>query len=426
MRSRGRGDEAEYYERNKHVALSVLRRRCPWLDADDREGVYHDAFAGLLAKERDGTLDLAAMHEAQVRSYLLTASMHRAMNVTARSEHRLTTPVEAPGDDVADSRMGAAEQMVAESERTPVRELVEELPERCRAVIKLRFWLDFKPPEIQRYLGISERAYRKEIERAYIQLADRYELVREGRWCAARRSVILAYMAGVAGPSRALEARMHLDSCPGCSHMAAELRRSAERAAAILPLPAMAPGAPSRVGELVAAAKAQLWDLKAGVAGFVSRSDTSSMQLAAGARPGAAVAAIASCVAIGSGATYCAVQGLPDPVRALASAERHTASDPTPRPATSARAEEPSADVSPPVVEATAPTPTPRSIPSPPAAAHPVTPPATAAQEFEPTAAAARASPPAIAADASPADSEFGASSDSTPAGGAGGGEFAP
>ncbi len=426
MRKPGRADRGIPYERNKAIALVVLRKRCPWLAADEREGVYHDAYATLLQKHRDGALDLEEMHEAQVRSYLLTASIHRALNQSARSESRLVTPTEAPGVDLPDPMIGTADRLADESELAPVRELVEELPERRRAVIKLRFWLGLSVPEIKAVLGISERAYRKEIERAFKQLADRYEVVREGRWCEERRSLIVAYMAGVAGPARALEARMHLDSCPGCAHMAAELRRGAERAAALLPLPAMAPGAPGRLGELVAGVKAQLWELKAGINGLVSRADPSSAQYVAGARPGAAVAAIASCVAIGSGATYCAVQGLPDPVRALAGSQPHPASGPSPRAATSAGAEAPSADVVPPVVEEPAPTPAPQSTPSAPAAAHPVTPPATPAQEFEPTAAAARAFPPATAADASPASSEFGASGDSTSVGGAGGGEFAP
>ena len=41
------------YERYKGAALLLLRRRCPWLAADDREGAYHDAFATLLEKHRD-------------------------------------------------------------------------------------------------------------------------------------------------------------------------------------------------------------------------------------------------------------------------------------------------------------------------------------------------------------------------------------
>src|SRR5688572_20825370 len=128
------------YERYKTEALVLLRRRCPWLPPDDREGAYHDAFATLLEKHREGALDVDAMHELQVRAYLMTAVVHRALRIADRAEFRRTEPVENPAAAVADPSQPVDEVVVRRVEAAAIREVVNELPERRRAVIKLRFW----------------------------------------------------------------------------------------------------------------------------------------------------------------------------------------------------------------------------------------------------------------------------------------------
>jgi hypothetical protein len=45
-------------------------------------------------------------------------------------------------------------------------------------------------------------------------------------FCESRKSVILAFVLGVAGPGRAQAALEHLDSCPSCTHWAAEVREA--------------------------------------------------------------------------------------------------------------------------------------------------------------------------------------------------------
>ena len=421
----GKIDQA--YERYRPTALRVLRRRCPWLAADERLGVYHDAFATLLEKHRQGSLNVEEMHDAQVRGYLLTAAVHRGLGEGARAERRRAIPTAEPGIGVIDPAEPMEDRLDDELGMLAVRELVEELPERRRAVIKLRFWLDRSPNEIKAFLGISERVYRKEIERAFAQLADRYELVRQGRWCEERRSLVLAYVAGVAGPRRTREARMHLDGCPGCAQMARELRAVAERVAVVLPLPALDRAPIGEAAEAALGAKAQLSDLvgavKTHISGVAARIDPSSAQYAAGARPGTTVAAIASCVAIGGGATFCAVEGLPTPIGALGPTKQEqgppSAEEQPPRP---------------PVKPVATQTPTPRPPPTsdqgpvapptepvPPAAApEPAPDPAT---EFEPP----DSIPTAPAASSSPADASaaFSPGSGSTETGNAGR-EFAP
>lgn len=311
--------QASPYEDHKDHVLSVLARRCRWLNPADREATYHDAYEVYLSRERSGRSTPMAVHE--LRSFLTRAAMNKAFDQGKAAERRYTV-----GFDAALARPDDAEpieERVADAAaRVPVREIVEELTERQRAIVKLRFWGDLSAEETWTFLGISRRAYRKEFELAMRTIGERYEVVREGRWCESRRSVVLAYIAGVAGPRKELEARMHLSGCPGCTRMAAELRRASEHAAAALPIPdaALGDGPLTRLAETATSLRDQTADLGVGVkhhaAGLVGRADPSTAHYAAGARPGAMVAAVASCVAIGGGAaTYCATQGLPDPIR---------------------------------------------------------------------------------------------------------------
>src|SRR3954469_5056682 len=96
MRTPPRSIESAY-ERHKGEALVLLRRRCPWLPADDREAAYHEAFATLLEKHREGSLDVDAMHPLQVRKYLMTAVVYRALGIAGSAESRRTVSVEDPG-----------------------------------------------------------------------------------------------------------------------------------------------------------------------------------------------------------------------------------------------------------------------------------------------------------------------------------------
>ncbi len=75
-RPRGRG---ELYEANRDYVLAVLRRRCGWLDPSDREALVQDAYTFLLEKQRDGVLDLDAMHAQQVRAYVTQTALNKAL-----------------------------------------------------------------------------------------------------------------------------------------------------------------------------------------------------------------------------------------------------------------------------------------------------------------------------------------------------------
>jgi RNA polymerase sigma factor (sigma-70 family) len=313
------------YEEHKGYVLRVLALRCGWIEQTEREGLYHEAYAVLLDKQRRTELDVEAMTGQQVRAYLLQTALHKALDEGKRAERRLTEPLERRGLDQPDPT-DQLDALSAEVDAAAVREIVAGLPERARAIVKLRFYFDRKPREIRRLLGISARAYDKEYARAVGRIAERYELVRQGRWCESRRSVVLAYVAGIAGPRKTVEARMHLRSCPGCARMAVELREAAERAAAMMPLPdlALRRGPLERAADAMGPVREGLVDLGAAakqqLATLAGRAPDPTPL--AGARPGAATAVIAGCLAFSGGATYCAVEGIPDPLRASFGAEQ--------------------------------------------------------------------------------------------------------
>jgi RNA polymerase sigma factor (sigma-70 family) len=315
------------YEQHRSYVLGVVAGRCPWVPRGDREALYHEAYAAMLELERAERFDPAAKHPRQLRAYLAKAAVRKALDERKRAERRLTVPLGPAVENRPDPGRPLEERVAGALEASAIRELVAELPTRQRAVLQLRFALELEPVEIQSVLRISARVYRKDLERAVRRLAARYELVREGRWCESRRSLVLAYVAGVAGPRKTLAARSHLAACPGCARMAAELRQASRRAAALLPLPELAArdGALQRAVDVLAAARDGVADLVGGAKqhAVALASRASDPTPLAGARPGAAAAAIAGCLAIGGGATYCAVEGIPDPLRAPLGLERH-------------------------------------------------------------------------------------------------------
>ena len=320
------------YEQHRDRVLLTLARQCPWLDPAEREAAYHDAYLTYLEKERDRSLDTSIMRPPQVLAWLIQAAIRNCLQARRRAYHRHAVPLEEAALNTADPSEDVEGRGLERIAGAPVRELVERLPERQKAIVKLRFYLGLERAEIERLLGISPRVYRREVERAFEQVAKGYEAVRAGRWCESRRSLVLAYLAGVAGPHRAAEARLHLSSCPACTQMAAQLREGTERIAALLPMPDAAThhGPLSRAAEVLTAAKHQVAELAAGAkqhaAAAAGRLDPGAPQYAAAARPGAVATVVAGCIALGGGATYCAVQGLRGP---LPGSEHHRAATTT-------------------------------------------------------------------------------------------------
>lgn len=316
------GRAAAAYQDHRGYVLGVLARRCGWLATDEREALLHDAWTVLLEKERDGSLDVGAMRPPQVRAYLTQTAINKALDEGRRARARdeplgdrddFEAAGEAP-DEAADARMEGAR----------VREIVGELSPRQQTIVKLRFFFDRSPGEIQELLGLTDRAYRRDLERAMALVSERYELVREGRFCDSRMSLIRAYVAGIAGPNREREAREHLATCPACRRFALDLRRATGKVAVLLPLPIFAGDGGSRgrfahVLELFSGPREATGQALSGArqqaAMLTTKVDGGSPFTAfASARPGSVLAALSACVAVGTGGAYCAFNGLPQRV----------------------------------------------------------------------------------------------------------------
>jgi RNA polymerase sigma factor (sigma-70 family) len=308
------------YEQHRAYVLSVLARRCRWIGAEDREAILHDAYAVLLEKERAGTLDVAAMRPEQVRAYLTQTAINKALTERDRAHTRRSVAFD--GDDgigePPDDAPSVEEILGAAADSARLREIVAELPERQQVVVALRYFHDRTPADVRSYLGITDRAYRRELERAMRTLSARMEEVRDGSFCDSRRSLILAYVAGIAGPNRMRDARRHLESCPGCTAWARELREAAQQAGAFVPLPLLAAAAGGDDGHHLFALGRGLRDLFGGArdhaTGLATRADPATGSLLGAVRPGAVAVVLAGCIGVGSTATYCAFQGLPAPL----------------------------------------------------------------------------------------------------------------
>ncbi len=322
------------YEEHRDYVLGVLARRCGWLDPSDREALFHDSYAVFLQKQRDRQLDVDAMRPPQVRAYLTQTALNKAMDEGKRAGRRRSVSLddEALGIEPLDPHRHLDEELAARFDDARVREIVAELPQRQQVVIKLRFLFGRSPEEIQRYLGVTERVYRRELERASRRIIERYQLVREGAYCESQRSLILAYVTGVAGPNRRAKAREHLNSCPACRCWAAEVRTSMERVAAFVPVPAI--GAPVVHGLLYRSAFAlrhvgeRVADVLAGAKGQLARGllrvNPTNVAALSAVRPATAAAVVVGCLATGSAATYCMVHGLPAPIGSLIGAPERT------------------------------------------------------------------------------------------------------
>jgi hypothetical protein len=157
-----------------------------------------------------------------------------------------------------------------------------------------------------------------------------------GQGCEAGRDGVARFAFGLAGPREARLAQLHLATCERCGLMYERLDLWREKVAALLPLPPIAEAHTHVVervvhagSDLVSSSPTQAAESPAGIRRHVSgalghlREHATGLYYRtvdptplAGVRPGAVAAAVAGCLAIGGGATYCVQQGA-DPLTAL-------------------------------------------------------------------------------------------------------------
>jgi DNA-directed RNA polymerase specialized sigma24 family protein len=325
-RSNAAGRLLEDYGRDRSRGRALraqLADRFPDRSGDEVEEAVQSACQSFL-DEAPGITD-----PGRAYAWLRTVS-YRAMLHQLQAQRRVAPadPTDAVIGAAEAEGPGPAEELIALEEDSELGLLVEEvassLTDERRRVFAL--WaVGRKRPEIAAELGMSERAVKKALEK--IMREARGVLAQKaGGGCEEGEPLVLRLACGLAEAGEAAQARIHLHQCGRCSAFSEQLEGWREKAAVVLPPVAAEAANPGlvertvgRVGDAIGSARRHLLDggaqvkQQATMAG-VSRSTDPTPLI--GARPGAVVAVVAGCLAIGGGAaTYCAQQGV-DPLGA--------------------------------------------------------------------------------------------------------------
>jgi RNA polymerase sigma factor (sigma-70 family) len=258
------------------------------------------------------------------------AARERPVDASSASLESATLSAPGPEDELLErERVAELEQLagaVLAALTEPQREIVALHSRGCRR------------PEIAERLGVTPRSVKRALER--IMALGRAELVRlAGHGCGSGERLVSRLAFGLASEREIRAAQLHLATCPRCGALYERLDLWREKVAALLPMPALAQAQPRLLERVVHAAADRLpgFDHRHGggsgplreqildAAGRLRQHATTAHARVtdptpvAGVRPGAVAAAVAGCLAVGGGATYCLERGL-DPIRGLSGA----------------------------------------------------------------------------------------------------------
>jgi len=327
--------------------------------------------------------------EGEVYTWLRTTTSRELGHLRKRESRRsqLEVLVDVSTLDRSSAEPTPEQQLIEREDQADVervtRAVLERLSEPQRAVAALHSH-GRKKPEIAQHLGMTPRSVKRALER--VMTVGRDELVRlAGPGCEAGEPLIARFAFGLASRREARQAQVHLATCPRCSALYERLDVWREKVAAILPVPAVEhahPGAVERAihsaADVVSTVRRHVRDSVLGAREHVADGAAQAKQHVAstyyravdptplaGVRPGAAAAAIAGCLAVGGGATYCVQKGV-DPIAGLsgvvAAAQHEKPAKEKPRKKASA-AQAPATPAPVPTVTTPAPTPTPSPQP---------------------------------------------------------------
>jgi RNA polymerase sigma factor (sigma-70 family) len=339
----------------------------------------------------------------QVYKWIRTAA-HR---VLLREDDRLnrqvpTDPTTDELDAIAAAAPGPAQQVIDREDEddlaTLARSVASDLAlQRQRDVLAL-YGAGYKRPEIAAQLGVRERVVKRDL----LEILDRTRasLARlAGGGCAAGESLVMRSACGLATPVEESQAQLHLARCQRCAQFHERLHLWREKVGAVLPIPATEHADAGVLERTLHKTLDGLGFLRQHLAdggAQVKQQATATYYRAAdptplaGARPGAVVAVVAGCLAVGTGTYTCVEQGV-NPFTAIPGVGDRPADEraASPPPDTTT---EPTAP--PPAPVAVEPVTTPEVAPAP-AQAEPVEPPPPPPpeQSFEPSSPAY--SPPA-------------------------------
>lgn len=267
---------------------------------------------------------------------------HRILN--REEDQRLrelpVDPAHTSLSEVAAKDPGPAEEAIAHEDEAElvmlVREVSDSLPERKREILAL-YGAGHKRSQIASRLGLSERAVKRDL----LEIMDEARAViarKAGGGCGRGEPLVLRFAYGLASSAEAEQAQLHMKSCHRCEVLWERLDAWREKAAVLLPAPAIehaSPGLLARVAhrtvdgitsvkqQVLGGAAQAKQQVAAGASQVKQQAATTYYRAVdptplAGARPGAVAAVLISCVTIGGGAaTYCAQNGV-NPIGAAA------------------------------------------------------------------------------------------------------------
>ncbi|HEY8544109.1 MAG TPA: sigma-70 family RNA polymerase sigma factor [Acidimicrobiales bacterium] len=248
-----KGDEAaftELFARHRAVARRVaLTYRCPG-DPDD---LVNEAFEKVFAAVRRGHGPTDAF-----RAYLLVTMRRLAADHAER-------PKDERLDDVPEAvAAAAAEAPLDTEERTLITRAFESLPDRWQAVLWYTAVEGRSPRELAPLLGVSANAVSALAYRAREQLRQAYLQAHLQTWsrpqCEPHRSLLGAYVRDGQSRRERAATQRHLDSCPSCQGLVAELNEVnsmlVRSVVPLFPASALAKAAPAVAGAAGAGAAA--------------------------------------------------------------------------------------------------------------------------------------------------------------------------
>lgn len=276
----------------------------------------------------------------EVYTWLRTTTHREVGDMRERVKHEIVVDTSNASLESTDASLAAPDEVLIEREdRAEVNRLtlalLDRLAERERRIAVLHSH-GLARNEIAQHMGVTPRIVKRSVEE--ILTTGRDQLVRlVGFGCADGHELVSRYAFGLAGVREASRAQAHLTTCPRCGAMYERLDVWRERVAALLPVPPVVENHAHLSERVIHAgadalssgpspATASPTGLRrhlASVVGHVREQATVAYYRTvdptplAGVRPGAVAAAVAGCLAIGGGATYCVQQGA-DPFTTLA------------------------------------------------------------------------------------------------------------
>lgn len=234
---------------------------------------------------------------------------------------------------VADRHTPTPEETVVARELAhQVREAAIELDDVSLRAVALFHVQGLKKREVGEVLGLTEWELRRCLEKANRKLHAIFVGVDSGAACRSGRTGVLRLAFGLAEVKEARRARAHVRHCPECARQLARAGAYRRAAAAVVPLPVLAPGQLAAGGvleRLFAAGREALTQLQLLPARLTGGIDGGASAVTAGragvgATTAGATKLLAICAAGGAivaGGRYCAVELLPGnhPERAHAS-----------------------------------------------------------------------------------------------------------